>query len=304
MSGDAIDILRLNEDLLKARVNFLTSYIKSEEEQDEQRTWEHIGKIGTAFLHAAQSAWFFDEKLSADLTRQAAYKFINIGLPYGLYLLSLSVNDYELKEALNKKWVSSILNKISDPAKEIDINQEEQSISKYAWSYPSQKVYFLCALLGHYSFASDYSRVISSILEELNPFANHLIGPHGTPLKEYLNVVHSTYQIYHSTGDISRNLIDSALNSILNINHRYVYALENGMESKYLWDHLFSPVELIDFEVSGLFLRIFEASNEYDINITDFFDLPLEGMPAISFKVSESLKYWRHRNNNSNNSFR
>jgi hypothetical protein len=289
----AMEMLFLKEDHLRDRASFLVNYSKSIENESNIHSWEKVCASGTALLHAAQAAWFFDEDYSSELLYKSAQKYLHVKVPYGLFLLSLVSKKAEFDEVSEMSWVLSSLNRIAGVDKKVTEKEYYEELNSYALEFPSQQMYLIMGLLGSYKFSQKYFEQFDIIMEGLQSHENQPIGPHSVSLAEYLKVIKLSQQLHRSHGDMSLDRIIQGISPIFNIGNRYAISIERGIASKYLWMNMHSPVELIDFEVAGLVLRIAESIGPKKILSLMHDNFKLKGKLGMPFMINESLMKWR-----------
>lgn len=301
----AIEILKLDEQLLRSRMDFLIAYADTEIEKagrNKQDEWEFAGAVGTALVDAAQAAWFVDQNSFAGLLRRAAKFYISLGLPYGLFLLSLIAHDDELEDELQKTFGAFFLELISGAKLPNIIPGDMGPLAQQAIHYPNQRIYLLAAFLGHSQTAREKSGLIIKALKELEPFRSQPMGPQSAPLDDYLKIVKFSLVLQERQSYVANYLseekIISEIEPVIALGQRFAVKVEYGMENHYLWKQLLSPVELIDLEAAGLLLRIEESVGFKQLPIVEqTMENRLHGSAAIPLYVSRTLvEYRRHFN--------
>ena len=296
-SEEALAALSLDRDVAQANAAFFYAYARQIDAASERarspqlerdgwaallRTsepWVKHGVLATTYRQAAQFRCLVDLESAIPLMQRSAEEYLAAGNPFGLFLITATMDSQQAGEAL------------MDPRHLGGLSRERVEsgvFSMAALGDPVQRTYLLLAYCMHPVVGRELVRLLEREHEVLLPHSRHPIGPQSAPLAQYLTLcefaisrIGSLDEDHRDTNRIARLIITLA--------QQQAAALRSAQGNRYLWERGAAPVNYCDLELIALIAQSIRGSGAPAFMFDQLSRLTADHLAAVSLWAGAEL---------------
>lgn len=276
MDYGAIERLRIDPEILRRRASFLEGLARNLSEERAPYEWVRSGSIAATLKQAAQCFWYLDKTRAIRLLAEASKHYIEAGSPYGFFLKMMTIPTRSRTSVFFKSELSRLMSRMTKAEeRQRDVQDRHRQFDR-AMEFPTQQFYVLLASVSSTGTIREMGGSFETALSKLDSHGMHPIGPQSVPIARFLDFVRvilksGRRELDSLSAGQSTEMVSSAIEYGMAICSRFAGSIELAQKNRYLWDRLLSPVELVDFDVAGLFsfLQTVMATREDDLQGPD-----------------------------------
>jgi hypothetical protein len=266
----ALEALDLDRDVVEANAAFFIAYAEQlaaaadgdppsdREPADPWRAlsrtsepWVRHGVLASTYRQAAQFLCLLDLGSAIPLMRRSAEAYLAAGNPFGLFLMTATMNPGDAADTLLEPRYRNALG--SERA-------AGSSFSPAARTDPAQRTYLLLAYCMHPGVRGELGRILTNEHNALEPHGRHPIGPQSTPLAQYLRLCEYALAREGSFGG-NRTRIGLMARSIATLGEQQAASLRVARGNRFLWERGAAPVNYCDLELVALVAQTMRGSD-------------------------------------------
>lgn len=234
--------------------------------------WIRHGVLASTYRQAAQFRCLLDFGSAIPLIQRSANAYLAAGNPFGLFLMTATMNPGEAVEALMDPQYRSALG---------GERAAEGTFSSAARADPVQRTYLLLAYSMHPVVRRELGRLLAREHDVLVPHGRHPIGPQSAPLSQYLMLCEYALSREGPLGE-DRPRTERMARSIATLGQQQATALRSAQGNRYLWERGAAPVNYCDLELIALVAQTMRGSGSPGLMSDQLDRLTTDPMAAVS----------------------
>jgi hypothetical protein len=254
MTNELIEVLGVNPEHIARRADFYEHYAATlaDVATDERSAgvaadtagWRTAACVATALRFAAQYALLVDSQRAIRLLREAAERYLDLGVHYGYLLLATAEPDAVAKRMFSERGQSS----------SYDAQTHERPLAAAASAHPAQLTYLLLVMSGDRTIANELRKTRETLHERLRAHSTAPVGPQSFPVDFYLTFCDTLASVNDRGERITKGDSPSSriVRTLGQMGQRYEDGIQRAHVNRYLWEEQQAPVDIVDLDIVGM----------------------------------------------------